>query len=232
MSLSRQHSLRHPAIVLAVLAVTIVVLVAVVAVGCSKPGLVGTWYSADQDVTIEFRSDGKVISDEFQGAIPDYKAENGKITITVAGIEAATLDYTLDGDTLIMTDPETGEPTTFARQKSGAAGGAVTTAGAGTGTTTEVIGTSAVLAVDPALVGVWYSAEAGETIEFMADGLMRSAYDGEEGAPLELVYSAEDGVLTISDGTDAYITQYSIDGDVLTLIDPETGGPVTYERVE
>jgi len=214
---SRQGASRSVASVLAVV-VAVLVLTVVFAAGCGKPGLVGTWYNADQDVTIEFTADGKVFSDEFQGVEPDYKAENGKITITVGGIEAASMDYTVDGDTLVMTDPDTGEPATFTRQKSGTTGGVVTSA-------------SDVLSVDPALVGTWYSAEVGETLEFKGDGLVISSYDQEEGV-LELVYSADGSLLTISDGTDTFEAQYSIDGDVLTMIDPETGDPAVYQRVQ
>ncbi len=231
MSVSKPHVLRSLMTVLAVVVVAVAVVAVVSVAGCGKPGLVGVWYSADQDVTIEFTSDGKVISDQFAGVKPDYKAENGKITITVAGIDAASLDYTLDGDTLVMTDPDTGEPATFTRQKPGTTGGAVTTAAEATGTTVGEGITSDVLSVDPALVGTWYSAETGETLEFRGEGLVLSSYDAEEGV-LELVYSADGSVLTISDGTDTFVAQYSIDGDVLTMIDPETGDPVTYQRVQ
>ena len=126
--------------------------------------------------------------------------------------------YVVDGDSLVITDSDTGEVTTFTRQKSGATGGVVTSA-------------SDVLSVDPALVGTWYSAEVGETLEFKGDGLVISSYDQEEGV-LELVYSADGSLLTISDGTDTFEAQYSIEGDVLTMIDPETGDPAVYQRVQ
>jgi hypothetical protein len=230
MSLSKQHLFRSLMAVLAVVMAAVVVLAAVLAAGCSKPGLVGTWYSAAEDVTIEFTSDGKVISDEFQGAIPDYKAENGKITITVAGLEAALLDYTLDGDTLVLTDRDTGEPATFTRQKSGATGGTATTSAAATETTVAEEVTSGVLSVDPALVGTWYSAEVGETLAFTADGLALSSYDSDEGV-MELVYSANGSEIVFNDGSQDIIVQYSVDSDVLTINDPETGDSAFYLRV-
>jgi len=214
---SRQGVSRSVASVLAVV-VAVLVLTVVFAVGCGKPGLVGTWYNADQDVTIEFTADGKVVSEEFGGVKPDYKTDNGTMTVTLGGQVFLSATYVVDDDSLVITDSDTGEVTTFTRQKSGATGGVVTSA-------------SDVLSVDPALVGTWYSAEVGETLEFKGDGLVISSYDSEEGV-LELVYSADGSLLTISDGTDTFEAQYSIESDVLTMIDPETGDPAVYQRVQ
>jgi hypothetical protein len=227
---SRRRASRSVASVLAVVAVAVLVLTVIFAVGCSKPGLVGTWYSADEDVTIEFRSDGKVISDQFEGVVPDYKAEKGKITITVAGLEAASLDYTLNGDTLIMTDPDTGEPATFTRQKSGTSGGVATTVGQATETTLEEPVTSDVLMVDSALFGTWYSAEIGETLEFTSDGLLIVTTEA-DGSVLQLAYSADGSEIVFSDGTQDITMPYSLEGDVLTTFDLEAGATVTYQRV-
>ena len=116
--MSSSSSQKRWASVLAVAGMVVLVLALTLsAVACGKASLVGKWFDSADNLSIEFTSDGKVISDEFQGATPDYKAEGGKITITVAGIQAAVLGYTLNGDTLTLTDLDTGEPATFTRVK-------------------------------------------------------------------------------------------------------------------
>ena len=116
--MSSSFSQKRWASVLAVAGLVVLVLaLALGTVACGKASLVGKWYDAENDATIEFTSDGKVISDEFGGMEPDYKAEGGNITITVAGLDVAVMEYTLDGDTLTINDPETGEPATLTRVK-------------------------------------------------------------------------------------------------------------------
>ena len=115
---SRQRASRSTTCVLTVVGIAMLVIVlALAVVACGKASIVGKWYLAEEDVTIEFTSDGTVISDEFGGAQPDYTLEGGKIILKVAGMEVATMGYTLDGDTLTIDDPDTGEPGTFVRVK-------------------------------------------------------------------------------------------------------------------
>ena len=58
--------------------------------------------------TVEFTADGKmtVTGDAEDVTELTYIAEDGKLTVTVMG-QSATTPYTLDGDTLTVTDPET-----------------------------------------------------------------------------------------------------------------------------
>jgi hypothetical protein len=113
----KQRRSRGMVVVALVCVVALVALMAAVVGGCGKASLVGKWANSDNSVTMEFKSDGTVSSPLFAGATPDYKAENGKLIITVAGVEAANVPYTLNGDTLTITDPDTGETDTLMRVK-------------------------------------------------------------------------------------------------------------------
>jgi hypothetical protein len=115
---SRQRASRSTTSILTVVGIALLVIVlALAVVACGKATIVGKWYLAAEDVNIEFTSDGKVISDEFGGAQPDYVLDGNQIILKVAGMEVASMGYTLDGDTLTIDDPDTGEPGTFVRVK-------------------------------------------------------------------------------------------------------------------
>jgi hypothetical protein len=96
---------------------------------------------------------------------------------------------------------------------------------AGETTTPEETG-----AIDPALVGKWYSAAQTETDEFTADGKMIVTDDAGV-QNFESAYRAEGGSLFFTmNGSDVTVV-YSIEGNVLTLGDPASGEAMKYERV-
>jgi hypothetical protein len=84
--------------------------------------------------------------------------------------------------------------------------------------------------IDEALLGKWFSEETGETLEFTAEGKMLVTSEAQEGV-VEFVYSADGTTATVSDGANEFPTAYSVEGDTLTMTDPEVGAPVTYQRV-
>jgi len=101
--------------------------------------------------------------------------------------------------------------------------GSVVTTATGGSDTTGATGT------DNALIGKWHSDAMGETIEFTADGKMIVSPQGEE--DMIFSYSAEAGTITLTlEATEGSGTvPYSIDGDTLTIEDPEAG-PTAYTR--
>ncbi len=118
---SKQRMSRPTTAIVAVVCIAVlVVALALVVGGCgSKAGLVGKWYSASEAETVEFAADGKmtVTPDTAGDAITlDYVAADGKLTISAAG-QSAEASYTLDGDTLTVTDPDTQEPVIYERVK-------------------------------------------------------------------------------------------------------------------
>jgi ABC-type glycerol-3-phosphate transport system substrate-binding protein len=117
----------------------------------------------------------------------------------------------------------------------GACGGddAVAPADESTTAVTEVTPTTAGetgTLVDEALVGTW-EGEGGESIEFTADGRMLD--NGQQPEPgMEATYTADGSTIVIMvAGIEFASSAYSIDGDVLTMADPETGEPDTLQRV-
>jgi hypothetical protein len=103
----------------------------------------------------------------------------------------------------------------------------------GTVATTEAAGSSTTSkpGTDSALLGKWHSDVMGETIEFTADGEMIVSPEGEE--DMIFSYTAEAGALTLTlEATAGSGTvPYSIDGDTLTIEDPEAG-PTAYTRTQ
>ena len=76
--------------------------------------LVGKWYSAELDETLEFTADGKMTWTRAGEGAPafDYQVEMGAIVFTQLGApEDNTLPYTLEGSTLTTEDPEYGTVT-------------------------------------------------------------------------------------------------------------------------
>ncbi len=87
-------------------------------------------------------------------------------------------------------------------------------------------------AVDTALLGKWHCEQTGETLEFTSDGKMVVTSDT-GGDTVEFTYTVEgtDVVYGIA-GLEMITAPYTIDGDVLTIVNPDVGGPVTCDRVK
>jgi hypothetical protein len=82
------------------------------------------------------------------------------------------------------------------------------------------------------LVGKWYSSGTGEELEFTSDGKMIVTSDAQD-MIYELDYKVEGSDVVVSvDGQDVATSAYTLDGDVMTLVDPDTGQPETYARVK
>jgi uncharacterized protein (TIGR03066 family) len=82
------------------------------------------------------------------------------------------------------------------------------------------------------LVGKWHSAGTGETLEFTSGGKMLVTSDTQEGS-VELTYKVDGNKVAVSlAGVEMVTAAYSIDGDTLTMDDPDTGKPETYDRVK
>jgi hypothetical protein len=117
---SKERSSRSAvAIVTIVCIAVLVVALALVIGGCGgKSGLVGKWYSATEAETVEFMADGKMIvtGDDASVLEMTYTTKDGQLTVTVMG-QSATTTYTLDGDTLTVTDLDTQKPATYERVK-------------------------------------------------------------------------------------------------------------------
>ncbi len=79
------------------------------------------------------------------------------------------------------------------------------------------------------LVGVWTSAEQGETLEFRADGSLLFTTAG--GETEELKWQADDSSVAIGvEGGGTRTLAYSIDDGTLTLTHPDEE-PARYERL-
>ena len=96
-----------------------------------------------------------------------------------------------------------------------------------TATTVEEAG-----AVDTALLGKWHSEQTSETLEFTSAGKMVITSDT-GGNTVEFTYTVEGANVVYGlPGLEMITAPYSIDGDVLTIVNPDVGGPVTCNRVK
>jgi hypothetical protein len=85
--------------------------------------------------------------------------------------------------------------------------------------------------VDASLVGTWHSDQTGETMEFTADGRLIVTSSG--GAVTEMEYTADGSNISyLIAGAVVYTGTYSVDGDVLSQVDPDIAGTVLFDRVD
>jgi hypothetical protein len=79
--------------------------------------LLGKWHNATTGETLEFRADGTVLgtAGDQAGLMVTYTTEGNVLTIDAAGGLLTSVYYSVDGDTLTLTDPVTGEPGTLKR---------------------------------------------------------------------------------------------------------------------
>jgi hypothetical protein len=119
-------------------------------------------------------------------------------------------------------------------QQTATTNAASTTEVASTDTTIENTTTSAAAgAVDAALIGKWHSAQTSETLEFTSDGKMIITSDDKSLGANEFTYRVEGANVVYGlAGAAMFTSPYSIDGDVLTIVNPDVGGPVTCNRVK
>lgn len=86
--------------------------------------------------------------------------------------------------------------------------------------------------VDPELLGAWYCEELREMIRFGATGTMSSIIGEDAEAEFTFPYRVEGTVIYLIDnGLVVPVFEYSIDGDVLTLVDVDSGAADVYQRV-
>ncbi len=97
-------------------------------------------------------------------------------------------------------------------------------------TVEETVTSVAAEAIDEALLGKWFSEATGETLEFTAEGIMRVSSETDEGS-YELSYTSDGSEIVVSDGTMEVPAAYTVDGDKLSLFDPEQGAMVEYTRL-
>ena len=78
--------------------------------GCSKEqeSLVGTWTSAEQGETLEFRSDGSLFFTRADGKVDTlrWQADDSSLAIGVEGGGTKTLGYSIDDGVLTLTYPD------------------------------------------------------------------------------------------------------------------------------
>ena len=96
---------------------TLVMVVALAVGGCgeSTGTLVGKWTDADGTWEWEFTADGKVNANMYVGMEPDYTVENGTIIVTNNGVPMNTFQYVVEGDNLVLTNPEAEDSLTLQR---------------------------------------------------------------------------------------------------------------------
>jgi hypothetical protein len=112
-------------------------------------------------------------------------------------------------------------------------GGVTTTAVQSTDTTVGDTATSeAAGAVDAALVGKWHCAQTSQTLEFTSGGKMIITPDGSAALATEFPYKVEGANVVYGPVGLELTSPYSIAGDVLTIVNPDVGGPVTCDRVK
>jgi hypothetical protein len=91
------------------LVVLLLVLVAS-AFGCSKEqgSLVGTWKSAEQGETLDFRSDGSLLFTRADGKVDTlrWQSDDSSLAIGGEGAGTKTLGYSIDGGVLTLTYPD------------------------------------------------------------------------------------------------------------------------------
>ena len=100
-----------------VVGIALIVALMLGVIACGEASIVGKWQDAD-GVVVELTSDGKMISGEESTAGLDitYKVDGDKLLITAMGFEIP-VKYVLDGDTLQLEDPDTGEMESLKRVK-------------------------------------------------------------------------------------------------------------------
>lgn len=88
-------------------AVVVTVIAGLVVSGCSaeKPNLVGTWTSAEQGETLDFRSDGILFFTKADGEVETlrWQADDRSLAINVQGGATQTFDYSIEGEVLTLT---------------------------------------------------------------------------------------------------------------------------------
>lgn len=80
------------------------------------------------------------------------------------------------------------------------------------------------------IVGKWHSDGEADTVEFTSDGKMTVTPDSGEGA-LDLTYKVEGSKITISAMGIDQISEFTIDGDTMT-VSPEGDAQMVYKRVK
>ena len=116
---SRQRSARsaiRPLVVTLIAVFTVGLILAVAACGGGGDSIVGKWVDSS-GYEFEFTADGKFLSDETQGINMTYVVEGNKINFKSDFGIGVSMEFSLDGDTLEITDPETGEAETAKRVK-------------------------------------------------------------------------------------------------------------------
>ncbi len=111
------------------------------------------------------------------------------------------------------------------------AGSTATSAGS-TATTLATGGTPVTGETGNSILGKWYNAVTGETLEFFADGTVTgSRFADMKG--VTVTYAISGDQLTVSALGTTLVTQtFSIDGGTLTIVDSATGISGTLQRVE
>jgi hypothetical protein len=105
------HSLKG---VLRVMGIAVLILgLVLIFSGCGggSGSIVGKWSNAERGETIEFTSDGRMLVDsDAEGSFEfTYKIDGNSLVLGMEGFEATTpTAFSLDGDTLTVTDPDKG----------------------------------------------------------------------------------------------------------------------------
>lgn len=91
------------------------IVLAVGACGGGEDSIVGTWASDDGAETVTINDDGTMSVDDGSTTYEfTYEDKDGGLVLSMAGIEAGTIQYKLDGDTLTLTAD--GEDTVYKRK--------------------------------------------------------------------------------------------------------------------